>query len=292
MFRRILVPLDGSDNAEKALPWVERYAGPDKALAFLLRVVPAAPDVAGEAVDEAIAQAEDYVARVERALNRAGIPTKTLVETGHPSTVIVNAADEHRCDAIVMTTRGGSPVARWLIGGTADQVLRLSEVPVLSVRSKMPLPRQGRVRRVLVPLDGSDAGHAVLAHAEALARFHRAAMVLLHVAPERPAFKKRAEERVEHISGRAMRWCVAADRRGMRARFRLAHGDPAATILASAPEQTLIVMTTHGYSGLRRWVFGSVAEKVIREANAPVYVYRVASKAIERRPRALEASHA
>lgn len=283
MLRKILLALDGSENAERALPWVKRYAGPSAAQVVVFRAVPL-DGLPPEAVPANLLNARDYVYRLAREFNYAGIPSKIAVKAGHAATAIVKAAVEEGCDLIIMTTRGGSKVARWLVGGVTERVMRLSPIPVLVVRSRMALPHQAHVRRVIVPLDGSKLAESSIPFARSFARLLRARLEFVFVHPVLPTgyrmdfgktyrdLRRRMEPRVKEIT-----------RAGVRASFRVLRGDPASRILGASGPKDLILTTTHGFGGFKRWVFGSVAEKVVRESPVPVLVYKSKAKGKEAR---------
>jgi nucleotide-binding universal stress UspA family protein len=279
MLKKILVALDGSDNAERSLPWVKRYGRPERAQVVLYRAV--GPDFGLPEVEaEALAEAREYLLRMERELNYAGVPCKTRIGRGPAAEAIVEAAAEERADLILMTTRGGSKVSRWLVGGVTEQVMRLSPVPVLVVRSRTALSHQARVRRLVIPVDGSRRAETVIPWAEGLARKLRARIVFLHVYPEWPkGVREIHAPRFDELRLRMNRTCLRMRSRGVRASFKVQRGDAAVRILAYADRNDLIVMTTHGYGGLKRWVFGSVAEKVVHESPTPVLVYKAPAEA-------------
>lgn len=273
MLKKILLTLDGSENAEKALPWVKQFAGRERAQVVLLRVVPSDPDPArrGEEREEA----REYLMRMERELNFAGIASKILVRRGDPAREIVDAASDQGCDLIVISTRGGSKVKRWAIGGVTEQVLRMSKVPVLPVRSRLSRPRQGHVRRLIVPLDGSRRAESSVWWSIRLAQFLRSKLVFLHVYPnggERP--RGWNQEKFEALSHRMTRICESLRKQGLRAEFRLQRGDAADRILNYADRNDLILTTTHGFGGVKRWLLGSVAEKLVHAGTIPVLVYK------------------
>jgi nucleotide-binding universal stress UspA family protein len=273
MFKKILVPMDGSENAERALPWVKRYAAASRAMAVLVRV-------ARGFKSSDVQEARDYLLRMEKELNYAGIPAKTVVRTGGAAFEIAREARAENADLVLMTTRGMSTIGRWRVGGVTAQVMRLSPVPVLVVRSQTTLRKQGHVRRVVVPLDGSATAESVLPWAEKLAGEHKSRVILLHV---RTRHEEEAERRLAALRARSGRLAQEMRKRGVRAAVRVEEGDPALEILAAAGPEDLIAMTTHGYGGFKRFVFGSVAEKVAREAVVPVFVYRGPAPAAKRR---------
>jgi nucleotide-binding universal stress UspA family protein len=273
MLKKILLALDGSENSEKAIPWVKRVAAQETAQVVLLRVVPSARKVPARGVDRE--EARDYLLRMEKELNYAGVPTKVMVRRGRAPREIVDAAREEGCDLILMATRGESTIQRWALGGVTEQVLRLSTIPVLPVRSQLSMPRQGHVSRVIVPVDGSTLAEAPLWWSARLARLLKAKLIFLHVYPN-GAERKCGWDRksFDALQRRLTQFCRALSGYGVKASFRLQRGDAAARIINYADEHDLILTTTHGFGGIKRLVFGSVAEKLIHEARVPVLVYK------------------
>lgn len=278
MLKKILVALDGSENAERSLPWVKQYAARETALVTLLRVAPLPSEY--EEADEETRAAEEYLAGIERELNYAGIPCRTLVRRGNPARTIVRVADRENVDLLLISTRGGSAVKRWAVGGVTEQVLRTSPVPVLVIRSQTILPKQGHVRRVIVPVDGSTLVEAALPWATRLSKLLKAKIVFLHARPTGAAgLQKRVRRRFEALHTRMARVCADLKKAGQRAAFNVQRGDAAERILAFADRNDLILTTTHGFGGFKRWLLGSVAEKVIHDASNPVLVYKTRAQA-------------
>jgi nucleotide-binding universal stress UspA family protein len=280
MLKKILLSLDGSENAEKALPWVKQYANREHAQVILLRAVV----TKGLTPDTALAEvqsAKEYLQGIERELNYAGIPVKMILKKYAPVRAILDAAMAEGCDLILMSTRGGSPVERWAIGGVTEQVLRLSPIPVLVIRSHTVLPRQGHVRRIIVPVDGSKLAEAVVSWSGRLAQLLKARLVFVHVSPRGPASRSAsARSMVDLLQRRIKRACDGLAKEGVKASFSEQFGDPADRLLQFADANDLILTTTHGAGGFKRWVFGSVAEKLIHAASIPVLVYKTAAQGL------------
>jgi nucleotide-binding universal stress UspA family protein len=273
MLKKILLTLDGSENAEKALPWAKQFAKCEKALVILVRVVPSNGDRALAAQERE--EAREYLLKMERELNFAGIATKVLVRRGTPAQEIVDAARDQGIDLIVMSTRGGSPVKRWMMGGVTEQVMRMSPVPVLPVWSHLSRPRQGHVRRLIVPLDGSKRAESIVWWAIRLAQILHAKLVFLHVYPNGTEHPRGWNGEVyAGLSRKMTRVAESLCRQGIPAEFRLQRGDAAERILNFADRNDLILTTTHGYGGVKRWILGSVAEKLVHAASVPVLVYK------------------
>lgn len=278
MLKKILLALDGSENAERALWWVTQYAGREKAQVVLFRAVDTSI-LEPEFIPSQVQDALNYLLRMETELNQAGIPTKVIVRQGKAAEMIVKVAMEEKSDLILMTTRGGSKVKRWVIGGVTEQVLRLSPIPVLPVQSRTRPARNNRVRRVIVPLDGSKLAEEVVPWAADLARLLKARLVFLHVYPPTHAgIRGQVRDNFEALRTRMVRQCQLLKKQGLKVRFVVRTDDPAEAILAHTGMNDMIVTTTHGEGGFKRWIFGSVAEKLIHEARVPVLVYKTFSQ--------------
>jgi nucleotide-binding universal stress UspA family protein len=276
MLKKILVALDGSENAERVFPWVKQLAGKERAQVVLFRAVDVRP-LDPEFIPSEMKDAANYLQRMEAELHYAGLPVRTVVRQGHPAEQIVKAAVEARADLILMGTRGGSSVKRWVLGGVTERVLHLSPIPVLPIPSGTQLPKQGRVRRILVPVDGSKLAESAIPWARRLAALLKSRLLLIHVYPVGPGGLKASHQPLYDALHRRMARAIEGMRQaGVKAAFRLQRGDPAERLLCFADRNDLIVTTTHGFGGVKRWIFGSVAEKLIRNAIVPVLVYKTA----------------
>ena len=309
--KTIVTPLDGSALAEQALPYVRLLAPLLGAGVVLLRVVTPAEQqsvlarYAAErggahaaetdwqreqrALDELSRFAEQYLAAQAAALRAQDLSVSTAVTAGHAPECIVEAANHRRETLIVMATHGYSGLRRWTLGSVADRVVHLSHAPVLLVRAGATAPGPPSLRRILVPLDGSPLAAQALPLAAELAASAGAELLLLQVllpftelvpalAPTGRMLQvppdvldAEREQARQYLASEA-----AATRPGLRVTPLVEFGYPAETILHEAERQRadVIVMATHGYSGLRRWVLGSVADKVLHAAHAPLLLVR------------------
>jgi nucleotide-binding universal stress UspA family protein len=142
MYRRVVVPLDGSPLAEGILPFILEIAGPLDLEVRLVRVVqPLAPEVIEgarhvvlEDVEGRLAEARSYLEPLAAALEAKGVRTEIAVRHGLPPREIVAAAHEMKADLIAMTTHGRSGLGRLLFGSVAEAVLRQADVPVFLMR--------------------------------------------------------------------------------------------------------------------------------------------------------------
>lgn len=140
MYKRILVPLDGSKLAEQALPHAAVHAERFGAEIVLLKVLGPLPEpsMVGRKVirgaEAATAQlAQDYLEGIVAGLREQGFPAMAATIEGKPYVKIIRFAEENEIDLIVMSTRGHSGLSRWLLGSVADRVVRGATVPVLLI---------------------------------------------------------------------------------------------------------------------------------------------------------------
>lgn len=150
MLKHILIPLDGSDIAEKALPYAEQIIQPPNTITLLTALdVPDYPATlfypAGIATyelnketmeEQIIPQARDYLEKIKKSLQENGFTVQIKTVIGEPASTIVKEAIELQVDAIVMSTHGRSGISRWLFGSVAIKVLGLSCCPVFVVPAK------------------------------------------------------------------------------------------------------------------------------------------------------------
>ena len=268
---RILVPLDGSPEAENILP----------ALASLLRAQNARITLFGVApTEDSLRFLEVYLDRLRKSLLLENVPSEILAEWGDPAEEILRAGKAARFDLIAMATHGRSGLHRELVGSVAESVLRKSEIPVLAFR---PGSRLGDWKRIVVGLDGSAAAEAVLTDATELARAMGATLHLVQAKSLRPLLRLQPgkpfpvpeedpKPYLEALAG-------AVTLNGVPAIAEAREGEAADEIVAVARETGagLICLTTHGRTGLARHLLGSVAESVLRTAPCPVLLRRVAS---------------
>lgn len=201
MFKRILVPLDGSGRAERALPVAARLARASGGTIFLVRVLstatasmptaPARPLLIQTVGEADRIQAESYLRGVADSEMLAGLSVQTEIPVGLVSPSILTTAAVKHADIIVMCSHGYTRVKNWMMGSVAAKIARYSQVPVLVLRDggPLPLPKERHTvedqLRVLVPLDGSDNARAAIGpaaqFAAALSAPGGAVLHLLHV---------------------------------------------------------------------------------------------------------------
>jgi nucleotide-binding universal stress UspA family protein len=281
MTHTVLVPLDGSKLAESVLePLGGGVLGGRGTKRHLVRVVPDAPTQAEQ--EEALDQAGAYLEAVAKRLEGDGIECSTSLERGDPADGILTAAAAVEPDLIVMSTHGHSGVTRWLRGSVAERVLRSSPTPLLVLNPAALAETSGGegIRRILVPLDGSELADRVLPMVEGLALARDAMVTLLRVQPFAPAAVPSPILQPTGWDPRQVEGTLALQKQrleeaGVRVEIRAAIGNEAAEIVSAAADSDLVAMTTHGRSGPSRWWFGSVAEQVVRHCDCPLLLLRV-----------------
>jgi nucleotide-binding universal stress UspA family protein len=268
---RLLVPLDGSPDAERVLP----------ALMPLFRTRKFRLTLLGVGADDACSETmELYLTRLWTSLALDGIPSETRAEWGEPADEILRAAKPEAFDLIAMASHGRSGLGRDLVGSVAETVLRHSEIPVLIFREGAKI---GDWKRMIVALDGSETAEDVLGDAAELARTMGSTLHLVRVKSPWPrltlhpedAFPMPEEDPQPYLEGMADGLAT----QGILALADVREGETAGEILALAKASGagLICMTTHGRTGLSRSLLGSVAESVLRKAPCPVLLHRAAA---------------
>jgi nucleotide-binding universal stress UspA family protein len=313
--RTILVPLDGSALAEQALPYARLLAPPLRAGVCLLRVVSEAEIervmvyIAARLADDQIVsqirrrqfagalarrRARRYLAAKAAELRVDGLEVQSRVGAGAAAEGIINAARQTDSALIAMASHGWSGLSRWALGSVADKVVQASETPVLILRSGSSL-RSPSLRRIMLPLDGSELAQQALPVAVELAAAAQAELVLFQaVAPVVEAYpypplpsdvqlalRDKACQDFEILAGQLRRQAIAVTPV-------VALGYPAEAIVDEAErrEVDLIVMATHGRGGLYRWALGSIADKVLHASSTPLLLVRGFAISIGRSPRA------
>jgi nucleotide-binding universal stress UspA family protein len=287
MYDRILVPTDGSDHALYAAEHGLYLADAFGATVHVIRVVnvrdAAGPFSAG-GVDEAFiarleADAESAIDEIE-AIADDGVPLESTVLRGVPAETILEYADSREIDLLVMGTHGRRGLRRVVAGSVTERVVRLSDAPVVTVRAKDRSRVSEGYDEVLVPTDGSEHATAAIDHGLVIAehtgaRVHAVSVVdagvLAAGGEHTPTDELRA--RLESIGDTATQDVAERARdRGVDVVTAVEMGIPARSLLTYAADTDIdfIAMGTRGRTGLRRYVLGSTAGRVIKSAEMPV----------------------
>jgi len=297
----LLVPLDGSALAEQVLPYV-RLLAPllhadvrllgvvsdaeiERLLAYeLVRRQAGASQVLPTALhqqrarNQLCARVRHYLDLQIEQLRAAGLKAQPAVRVGLPDDQIIYMAERISATLIVMATHGYSGLKRWALGSVADKVVQATEIPVLLIRSAFAQPSP-RLRRIMAPLDGSALALqamplaidlAVEAHADLLLFQAIAPTVAAYSYPPLPsivqfALRDQAREDLTRLAESFREHQIT-----ITPEVELGYPGEAIVDAAMQRDADLIVMATHGYSGLKRWALGSVADKVLHATSIPL----------------------
>jgi nucleotide-binding universal stress UspA family protein len=299
MYTRILIPLDGSKTAEKVLPYARFLAGQLKLPVELVAVVDiaemAAHMSAGKAryldtmIEDTVRSSEHYLRGIAGTF--PGASTNCTVERGKAEQVIIERAAKDKGTLVTMATHGRSGINRWLLGSVTEKVLRGATNPLLLIRATDEAKMEGKatVKSVVLPLDGSELAEGVLPTVADLAKKLSLEVVLFraynipynaYASAEGYAaidyeelLASMREEAVSYLEKKV----EAVKKMGVDKVSYVAKEGFAADEIISVGRKTpgnLIAMCTHGRSGVRRWMLGSVTETVVRHSGDPVLVIR------------------
>jgi len=301
----ILVPLDGSPQAEQILPHVRQLAPVLQANVLLVQVI-ADPEYGrisaamsantsatnGDHVPDWLRrqqqrwldqgrQIERYLETQAALLRVSGIAVSCAVEIGPPVATIIAAAERSQATMIALASHGYSGLRRWAIGSVAEEIIEASTLPVLLMRisSESPSARAG-LRRILTPLDGSVFARYALDYAITVAQGAQAELIVLQtLAPSLEDYLGRAPTLVEqrnilceHVRrAYAARW---GEQRAAQAAITAAAGlgSVADAIIQEAQHRQvgLIVLATPKHSALRSKSAGRVADQVFHNTHIPL----------------------
>jgi nucleotide-binding universal stress UspA family protein len=284
----ILIPTDGSESAERAAQHGLVLAAAYDATVHALTVVDErdydGATLDGEAAfdDEPTDASRDAQRAVDAVADLAEDgATVTRVETGVPSEAILAYVADAGVDLVVMGTHGRTGVGRFVIGSVAEKVVRRADVPVATVRAAEAAPRWPPIDRILVPTDGSDESFSALPHALDIADRFDATVDAFSVVDERAksTFYNVGTALEDLVGGLQTTAEAATERiereatdRGVDVSTTIVEGLPSRAICDHADESgaDLVVMASHGRTGLAHYLLGSVAERVVRNSVVPV----------------------
>jgi nucleotide-binding universal stress UspA family protein len=285
--RAVVFPTDGSVWAEQAFAQAAFYAANHGASLHVLTVTPrrsrSAPGSGGSSAVRAGLR--------DATVDTAGLDlVQASVEAASPDEGILAYAERVDADLIVMGTQGRRGLDHLVLGSVAEAVVRRAHCPVLTVGPTAERP-EGSARRILVPTDFSDASYFALAHGLALARLHGAELALLHVVEayaetslgtEVYGWGDNAPRRVDEAQAALVDLVDDLGAFDVPIERYAVMGLPAPGVLGAtehlAPD--LVVMGTHGRTGVRRLLMGSVAEKIVQFAPCPVFVVKPFGKSL------------
>ncbi len=310
MYSKIIVPLDGSELSEQVLPYAQLIAKSLSAPIELVQAyhplmpagLPAAyhrHEITEQLHQIAWEQAEASLQPVLQRLQAAGHTVSATAQRGPAADVVSALAGSDPSALVVISTHGRGGISRWALGSIADKVLHTIPNPMLIVRANVmgPASPETSLKSVVVPLDGSPRSELALPHAVSMAAVLSASITVLRVTPTAEHYRHELSAvtaemgsipNFEPLEPNALvaedtseagayledvRNRMAIDHAHGVIAEHIAHDNIAQTIIERASAQlSMVVMSTHGRSGLRRMTLGSITDRVIRHSNLPVLV--------------------
>jgi nucleotide-binding universal stress UspA family protein len=297
MFKRICIPVLDGETTRRITKWGFEFAQKIGAAVVVTHVTPAKTLSADGATDALL---EDWHWFGEQL----GVNTELRAASGpNVAEAICAVARETKADLIFMPTRAREGVSRLLLGSVAEAVTRLSMVPVMLVRWRTPAQAL-EFARVLVPVDGSPESNLALRQAKQVAHTLHAALHVVHVVEDLPthyvtlgnalddrtwqAFQDAVNAQAKTVTDDAVRACAP-----LLVHVHVVHsqGMGVAAAINGVAEETnaqLIVMGTHGRTGVNELLLGSVAQGVAHHANVPVLLVSLKQQPERWQPSVLE----
>ena len=291
---RLLVPLDGSEEAKAALPYAVALATSGTQIT-LLTVIPGPTEVIGvggelavsgdQAASDEANQTRAELEQVATGLRQSGHTVQTLVVSGDPAASIITTANDLDASLIVMTTHGRGAVGRLIYGSVADAVARDAQVPVMVVRAREAVSGPVGITRLVVPVDGSPLAEESLPVATAISRrlgtpIHLISVVnpidllppAIGMAEAVPAevYAETEAEIEQDAHDYLDRVSRQLQKQGLAVTTRVLTGTPATSIMEATQLGDVVVISSHERTGILRWLMGSVAEQLVREDQCPV----------------------
>jgi nucleotide-binding universal stress UspA family protein len=300
MYSKILIPLDGSKTAEKVLPYARNMAGKFKIPVELLAVI----DIAEMATHIKAEKARFLDAMIEEgvrfsmtylkgvASTFAADDVKCTIEKERAEDAIIERGEADTAMLIAMATHGRSGLNRFLLGSVAEKVLRGTANPLLLVRSRDGTAKsdgEAAFKSIIVPLDGSELAESVIPMVVGIAKKLDLEIVLFRayhipynayagddgyyavnyddlIAAVRDEAKEYLDKKIAEVKKLGVAKVCAVTKEGFA-------GDEIIAFGSQTPDG-LIAMCSHGRSGVKRWVLGSVTEIVARHTNDPMLIVR------------------
>lgn len=310
MFQRIVVPLDGSTRAESAISVAARLARATYGTVILMRAIepltpygPYLSKPSGPASTQSSQERDamqSYLTRLAEDKSLEGLQVLTRVTEGTAADSILSLSQAEKADLIVMCAHGVTGYHHWKLGGVAQHVVRHAESPILLLNEPVPGAegdQLAHVQRALIPLDGSMVAEAAIppaielmaALAPRTGSLHLLQVIDPFTARELGASESDLLQQTSAYLGRVARQLratptehlrlaitssVAVDADAAERIITVAEPEHEAGAEAHTPGYDIIVMATHGRTGMLRWTLGSIAERVLQTTRVPMLIVR------------------
>jgi len=284
MYKKILVPLDGSKLAKQVFPCVVEILNAFDSEASLVGVCDSKESEEGQACSIYI---HKEVEQLKNMMKTPAASLKTVFLEGKPAEEIIKYAEKSKVDIIIISSHGSSGIKPWSVGSTVHKVLHKVCVPLIIVKAKEKPQESDETRlfsRILVPLDTSERSARILPYMAQLAKKLKVEIILFHVVElgkhvhtiggleyvpfDDQDVDKEKEKAQSYLNG------IAANISGLKSTVNceIRVGDSAEEIIKVATEKdcSLIAMSSHGRSGIAGWAYGSVTSKILHALNKSI----------------------
>lgn len=272
MEQTILIPIDGTESVDETLLYV-RSISPKFKEAMRVVLMHVTPNV--DSLNAAV-EVHPHVNAIHNALQSEDWKVDRETRIGDPVREIIKMSILLPATMILMSTHGRSGIERIREGSVTEQVLKQSPCPVFILHSSKPAPADNRTedlfKRILVPLDGSDASAAILSCVERFAKMHDSEIVIFHDELEHAEY---VEEKAA-IKAKLQEHSVALANAGLKVSLDMTtYKKPIREILdrIDSLDIDLVSMATHGTHGDKIAMDESVTAEIVRHANCPLLVW-------------------
>lgn len=281
--KKLLIPLDGSKHSESVLPWASTLSAKLNQDIMLLRCYepPASiymmpetmiPEPSFDVEPERKQLIEDYLRQVKSRL--PGGKAEHLSCEGDAALAILKTCEKDDIAAVVMASHGRGGLERWLLGSVATKVLRGSRTPIYLLNSHLEVKAPREVKNILVCLDGSALSEAAIPHAMRLATAFDAKITLYQGIEFSHIGNPHLEKAMEYQRVNILEYLdsVKAKFKGVQIETHTRIAGQDLGILEQAKRCDMLVMSSHGHSGLKRWMVGSTTEKIMQTVPKPLLI--------------------
>ncbi|PSO63129.1 MAG: hypothetical protein BRC36_08785 [Cyanobacteria bacterium QH_2_48_84] len=315
MYKKILIPLDGSERAEAVIPHVENLVKHDETKVIFAQVVePASRSAVLDSEKESEVQfkpqkvdkVKQYLTSWKNKFQAKGLSAEILLLSGVAVNAILHATEFTQADLLAMTRQGRTGLAKVFYGSVASGVFNRIKCPLLLVSSETEVNLLTN-NRILVPLDGSKRAEAALPHAKGVAKLYNAQIILVRVVRTnyqtavfdnleqeldeedvsehifRSLGKHQEVGRIKDARQYLLDWQASLQEEGFEVEATLLSGRPIEGIIQVAQETDadLIAMTSHGQTGLARVFYGDVASGLLNRAARPLLLIRTGETPVQ-----------
>jgi nucleotide-binding universal stress UspA family protein len=293
MLEKIMVPLDGSSLGELALLYVKELAPVFNSEVHLVSVCERRDAEYRRMIQLYVEKVAEQV-RDDFGKNGLVVNAKPVVLDGDAADkTIIEYSQQKQVGLVIIVSHGHSGIMPWTMGSTANKIVQNTLQPILLVRATMFNAKRKPVKlfnKILVPLDGSAVGEAALPYVSEIARRLGSEVTLFSVVESGQHvhtiggrdFVRFTEQQINSMRAEIMKYQVTTSKKltdiGVNVQNIIGEGNAAEEIIkfAKAGNIRLVAMSSHGKSGLRGWVFGSVSNKVLHSGKTPLLLVRAA----------------